>query len=124
VATIGDLEHRTLALGRVVSVAIDRKAEEVLAEAKKMAKKLAKTSEWRIQALLAPILFDLNERQEAMRLAEAVVRQDIDPAQDNTVTFPKPDTPPPPPRTAKERFVAMARRTGGKSGRRSLRTEI
>ena len=150
VLTIDDLEHRTLALGHVVTIAVAwkediarkeddapkendarkeddaRKADDALVTAREIAKdlkKLARSSDWRVQAQLAPILFTLNERQEAMRLAEDLVRQEIVPAQENTVAFPKPDTPPTPPSGARQRVIAMSRRMG-KTGRRPLHTKI
>lgn len=123
VLTIDDLEHRTVALGHVATIAVAHKQDAILVEARKIARKLSKTSEWRVQALLAPVLFTLNERQEAVRLAEEVVRQEIVPSQENTVAFPKPDTPPTPQLGLRQRFIAMSRRMG-KTGRRPLQTRI
>jgi hypothetical protein len=122
--TIADLEHRVGALHRVVSLALERGREDVLAEAKKIAKKLARTPDWRVQALLAPVLFMLKDGQEAMRLAEDLVRQDIVPSQDNTAAFPRPDSEPSSIADSPQaRFLAITR-SARKSGRTPLRTAI
>jgi hypothetical protein len=78
-----------------------------------------------VQALLAPILFMLNEGQEAMRLAEDVVRQEIIPSQDTTVAFPRPDSEPASvaDSSQKSRFLAITR-NARKSSRTPLRTAI
>lgn len=124
ILTIADLEHRVRALDRIVSVALDRGREDVLAEAKKIAKKLARTPDWRVQALLAPLLFRLKDGQEAMRLAEDLVRQEITPSQDTTLAFPRPDSEPSAiADSSQARFLAIIR-SARKSGRTPLRTAI
>lgn len=124
ILTIAGLEHRVRALDRVISIALDRGREDVLAGAKKIAKKLVRTSDWRVQALLAPVLFMLKEGQEAMRLAEDVVRQEIVPSQDSTVAFPRSDSEPASAADdPRARFLAITRRAG-KTGRRPLHTDI
>lgn len=122
VPTIGDAEERVRALDRVVAVAVARKRDDVLAEAKRIARKLTRTTDWRIQALLAQIYFALNDRQEAIRLAEEVVRQGIVPSQWNTVAFRKQDS-------LFSQIVGVAKSLfkllrRDKTGRRPLRTDI
>lgn len=87
VASISEPEERVRALDRIIAVASDRKEEKVLAEAKKIAKKMTRTTDWRVQSLLSATLFGLNERAEALRLAEEVVRMEIAPTAWNTVAF-------------------------------------
>jgi hypothetical protein len=123
VLTIEDEEHRVRALDRIVSIAVDRSRDDILAKAKKMARKLARTSNWRVQALLAPVLFALKETQEAMRLAEEVVRQEIVPSQEMTVAFPPSEDVPPVDTGSRSRLLRLVRR-GGKRGRRALRTDV
>jgi hypothetical protein len=123
VGSIDDIEHRTRALGRVASVAAGVKNNEAIAAAKKAAKKLARSSEWRIKSLVASILYTLDDTREAMRLAEDVVREGVVPSQESSVAFRKPDEPAPDPVGAKARFTAMTRRMG-KTGRQPLRTSI
>ncbi len=85
--TIESQEERARALARVVRTAVDRKHDQTLDEAKRIAKKMMRVTDWRVQSLLADVFFMLGERHEAMRLAEEVVRQGIIPSESNTVAF-------------------------------------
>ncbi|HEX3067244.1 MAG TPA: ATP-binding protein [Thermoanaerobaculia bacterium] len=118
IITIEDVEERVRALQRVGAIAVDQRRDDIIAAVKRLATKIPRTSEWRVQTLLADVFFTLGDRQEAIRVAEDVIRQEIVPTETNTVVFRK--------QTLLNAFSNLWKRLirRGKSGRRSLQTSI
>jgi len=88
---IANPEHRVRALGRIVSLAVLKGRSDIVAEARSVARSFESEKDPRTSTLLVPVLYALHDEEWALRLAEKIIRERVEPTASTSVAFPEPD---------------------------------
>ena len=89
---IDDAEQRLRAVDRIVDVAASQGEQDILATARSLVKDVEGVADLRVRTLVVRILYKCGEQENALLLAEELVRERVEPTEQTCVAFPKPDT--------------------------------